>query len=81
MQAEAQRLPRVSAAYSFIAVPPGSALQGAPLPLHPVPNINNGRGTPKLSMPGANTLQVYIGHPLLLFICFQSISMSLHNHC
>lgn len=64
MQAEAQRLPRISAAYSFIAAPPGPALQAPPPPLHPAPYINTRRSTLK---PGANPLQV-CSYPLLLFM-------------
>ena len=70
MQAEAQRLPRMSAAYSFIAAPPGSALQPPPPLQHPVPTINTRRGTLK---PEANLLQVY-SYPLLLL-------MSQHIRC
>ena len=64
MQAEAQRLPRMSAAYSFIAAPPGLALQAPPPLQHPVPPINTRRGTLK---PEANLLQVY-SYPLLLMM-------------
>ena len=64
MQAEAQRLPRMSAAYSFIAAPPGLALQAPDPPLHSIPNINTRRGTLK---PGASPLQV-CSYPLLLFM-------------
>ena len=67
MQAEAQRLPRMSAAYGFIAAPPGSALQGPHASLHPGPIVNNRRSTLKPPMPGASSPQVYISCPPLLF--------------
>ena len=45
LQAEAQRLPRMSAAYGFMADPAGSALQAPPLGLRPMPTTHDRRST------------------------------------
>lgn len=45
LQAEAQRLPRVSAAYRFMADPAGTALQVPPTALRPVAPPHDRRST------------------------------------
>lgn len=78
VQAEAQRLPRMSAAYGFIAAPPGSALHAPSQPLRPVPNMNKRRGTLKPAVAGTTLPQVYT-YPHIIVVALLDDGVALYG--